>query len=378
MKISLVLALCLLSCISGALAESGPPRSDPIKIGATLALTGKYAAVGTTERDGLLMAVDEINAAGGVVGRQMHLLIEDNCGEPKTAVSSVAKLFDADHIDILYAAFTHITWAIKDIAAKQHKVMLYQSTVPEITAASPYFFRDYINIGADARALAKLMRAAGYEETIYLRDDGDSCQFHEQAFRRAAEEAQLRVNKWLQFSSGETDLKPLLLRVRSENPRVLTVCAWRDTQVLMKQLHELGMLRIQTFQTLAPFFPPGDTAEVRRLLEDNRAFSTWYGLVESTASPRQRAFLDKFEARFGYVPRPDASIAYDHIYALAQALPGCFAGAAIDEDCLRIRLLTSDFVGVGGSFRFDATRNSNRKSLAMQVRGGQWIEVPVP
>lgn len=70
------------------------------------------------ERDGLLLGVEEINARGGINGRRLELLAEDNLGDSKTALTSVNKLLTVDQVDVVFSAFTHITQAIKGLMAR--------------------------------------------------------------------------------------------------------------------------------------------------------------------------------------------------------------------------------------------------------------------
>jgi len=81
-------------------------------------LTGRYAFIGEVERDGLLLGVEEINARGGINGRRLELLAEDNLGDSKTALTSVNKLLTVDQVDVVFSAFMHITQAIKGLMAR--------------------------------------------------------------------------------------------------------------------------------------------------------------------------------------------------------------------------------------------------------------------
>lgn len=108
-----LLVFLYLSLVSPLLAA---PKA-PIMIGATLALSGKLSFAGTAQMRGLQLAVDDINARGGVAGRELELIVEDNAGQPSRAVSGTLKLLTVEKVPIFFSAFTHITQAVKEPVA---------------------------------------------------------------------------------------------------------------------------------------------------------------------------------------------------------------------------------------------------------------------
>ena len=143
--------LLLLSCVSNLSAE---PPAQPIKIGA--ALSGGLAFVGEAERRGLQLGVEELNARGGVNGRPLELIVEDNLGEAKSAVSGVMKLLHTDKVDLVFSAFTHITQAVSSTVSKQKKLLLYASSLRTFAEENPFVFRDYYDAYDAGLELARL------------------------------------------------------------------------------------------------------------------------------------------------------------------------------------------------------------------------------
>lgn len=354
---------------------AGGVQAEPaIRIGATLALSGKLAYMGQAEMKGAQLAVERINQLGGVSGRPLELLVEDNLGDPKTAVTGVTKLFGVDRIDLLMSAFTHITMAVKDVAAKNKKVMLYQSGLKKIARENPLFFRDYYNSVDVGGLCGRKAVARGYKKAGIIAEMSDSCLEFLQGFESAVAASDLQIMRPDTFNPGEVDFRSLLLRYKAALPDALVVCAWRDAVLFMRQLKEAKMIGLPTLHFGAQNSPEADTPEMRRLYEENRTVSSWYGLLESSRDARQQAFFDEYRARFAETPRPDSAFFYDDVHALAKALGRCSGANPVDQRCLAGALAAVDYDGVAGRVRFDSERAASRPVFLVQVKNGIWVE----
>ena len=358
--------------------QSEPISAEPIKIGTTLALSGKFAYLGEAQVNGLRMAVEEINSDGGIRGKQLELIAEDNQGDAKQAVSNVSKLLNIDNADIILSAFTHITNAVKDVVEQKNKVMIYTSTVGDIAESSPLFFRDYYDAADNGRALAKLVRNSGYKNVSFLTEVSDQCLQLENAFKEESGKYGINVIRKESFNSTEKDLKTPLIKIKESNPEAIVVCAWRHEYILMKQLKELGMIETQTFHWVAPFLPVADTEDMRSLFEENNAVSTWYWFAEVDYNDKQREFFEKYQERYGVKPTGESVYAYDDIYILADALTKCDKKKQVrDSGCIAEELLKTDYNGVAGRLTFTEKGVSNRDITAITVKNGLWTEVPI-
>ena len=326
-RILLFSTLALLSANVSLFAKDS--SSSPVKIGATLALSGKLAFIGKEERDGLILAVDEVNENGGVYGRRLEILFEDNIGDTKTAVTGVNKLLNLDRVDVIFSAFTHVTQAVKDLVARQDKTLIYASSLGSIAKSNPRFFRDYFDAGQSGEAIGQAIIEADSKKVAILTEINDACEDYEKHLLELVQAKQVQVTKRVAYLPGETEFQPLLLKIRQSKPDGIVFCTWRDTDIVMKQLDQLGMIDIPIYHFIAPFLPHANTAKLRALYEKNNLISSWYGFVESTNEPKQLEFIKKFEKRFNRKPRPDAAFAYDNIMLLANALLKC-AQQAVD------------------------------------------------
>lgn len=346
----------------------------PIKLGATLSMSGGLAYMGQREFNGMQLALEEINAQGGVNGRKLDLLLEDNAGDPKSAVNGATKLLQVDKVDVVLSAFTHITQAVKDIVAKSGKVMFYESGYAPIAASNVKFFRDYFNSRKSGEVVAKGVKMRAYKKVAIFSENHDGCNEYVEAVKvELGNERGVEFTRDDRFNHGETDFRPSFLRIKSTKPDVIVLCTFRDTPLAMKQLKELGMISIPTMHFVGPNAPEADTAEMRALFEENNAASSWYGFIGGPElSPQQRAFVENYSKRFGREPVADSAYTYDDIYILKAALEKCPSVTPLDQECLAARLAETDYQGVAGRARFNENRSIERDMFLVCVKKGSW------
>lgn len=356
--------------LSGAWADG-----VPIKLGATISMSGKLAVSGVAQSRGLQLAIDEVNESGGIRGRKLQLVIEDNAGDPKTALSGVSKLFDHDKIDILFSAFSHITQAVKERAKKSNKVMIYAASLGEIAASHELFFRDWGDAASEGRTLAEAIKKDGHKRVALISEINDACAAVEAAFTTRAAELGIEIRARELYTPGETDFKPTLLKLSAKKPDAFACCMWRDAHLVMPQLKNIGLISIPTYHLLAPLIEANDTPELRQLYTENRSRSVWMGFAEGSLDESQKEFFRKYTARFGEKPRMESALAYDDVKIIAAALVPCVTEATVDQSCLAKNMSSTNQSGVSGPLRFDDQRRLNREDLTIEVRNGTWTKV---
>lgn len=349
-------------------------KFQPIKIGATLALSGNLSYIGEAERNGMQLALDEINAKS-VRDKKIQFITEDNQGNAAPAVSSIKKLLDIDHVDIVFSAFTHVTKAVKDEVKKDHKLMIYASTVKDIAKESDLFFRDYIDAQDHGRAAAQLAAFRKYKHVSYLMEKSDQCIEFEKGMKTQFEKDGITLVQKEEYLTTEKDLKTQLLKLSLSKPDAIIACSWRHETILMNQLKELGLISIPTIHFIAPFLPASDTSEMKKLYSENNALTTWYGFGDDVSqNENQKKFRDRYQQRFGIEATPDAAYAYDDIYVLSQALEQCSSSLhrQLNTTCIRDRLSETNYMGVGGKLTFNKDRVSTRDVISMKTIDGKW------
>ncbi|HBI25898.1 TPA: hypothetical protein DDX30_03885 [Candidatus Wolfebacteria bacterium] len=321
-----------------------------------------------------MMAVEEINKQGGINGTKIEFIAEDNGGDAKLAVTGVSKLLEVNNADIILSSFTHITSAIKGLVAEKGKVMIYAATVRDIAQSNDLFFRDYYDAEDNGAATARLVAKNGYKNVAFLSEKSPQCAEFEKGFEAETKGAVLMTTKEL-YSAEATDVRVNLTKIKGAKSEAIVVCGWRHEHLIMKEMKELGMIGTQTFHWVAPFLPVANTDDMKKLFEENKAISTWYGVAEENNTAEQKEFIEKYQKAFGMKPTGEAVYAYDDIYILANAIKACDkAGKAKDSQCIAQELGKTNYDGVGGKVSFN-DRLSNREITAIQVVDGVWRNI---
>lgn len=155
----LVAAILTTGCPQTQKQETPPPKvSEPIRIGAIDPQTGPFAAYGEPVKEGMLLAVDEINAKGGINGRKIELLLEDDAGDPKNAVNAFTKLATVSKVPIIIGPLSSGASMATAPLANQYKVVELATLAGTInlTNAGDYVFRIYPSSEIGSRYIAKM------------------------------------------------------------------------------------------------------------------------------------------------------------------------------------------------------------------------------
>ena len=348
-----------------------------IKIGGNLSLSGKLAFFGEEQKNGLLLAIDVVNATGGIAGRKIELVIEDNASDAAKAATAIQKLIAVDDAQIITTAFTHTTGAIANVVWKNQRILIYASTMPTFAETNQLTFKDWMTVSTGAIALTKAVEKEQKKRIAILTEISDSCQEMENILKTEFANKGISIIYREEFNPGESDFKPQLLRIKQRKPDAIFGCTWRDSYVFMKQLKELGMINIQTFQWTAPFLPVNDTPIAKQLYEENNTISNWYTWADSSNNPIRKEFEAKNYKRFNKEPRPEAAYIYDDILALAKAAIPCSSPSSFDRECIAKSYQRIVYQGASGLLQFDNNRCSTREVPLIQVKNGHWVNYPL-
>lgn len=344
-----------------------------IKIGATLALTGPLAFIGEAEQRGLEMAVEDINLSGGIDGRKVVLISENNEGDVGMAVTNIKKLISADNVDVIFSAFTHVTQGVAGIIEEAKKPMIYASSIASIAESNELFFRDYfdaVNLGS---VLGNRIIESDNKRFAYLGENNDACEPYIEEIKKILSKTDASVVIEDRFLPDSVDFRTSLTKIKSEDVDGIITCTWRKSDVFMKQLKELGMMDIDTYQTVAPFLPNADTPEMRMLYEENGTVSTWYGFSEGSLDKRQKEFSDRFEEKYGVKANSDAAFAYDDMMLMSKNMEKCFSDKGLDNKCFSEKMINSTYDGISGTLSFDRNGVSQRNGILIEVKNGEWV-----
>ncbi len=277
-----------------ALAQTGP-----IRIGVVTPLSGTYAGIGQQVKWGLDLAAAQINAAGGVMGRKLELLYEDEEANPAVATQKAEKLFQVSKVDFLTGTVNSgSTLAVGQVAERNNKLIATTvSFADSITAdkCSPNVFRVNARAGMQSAALADWMaKEKPNANVFYLGPDYEMGRSTVAAFKAAAEAKGAKTVGEVFAPLDNKDYSPFFGQVRSSKPAVIyTSVAGNDTVRLFTQMAEFGVNRNVQVVGASGTVTSQNLAAIGKAAD---GFVTGVGYSPNIDSAENRKFVAEFEA----------------------------------------------------------------------------------
>lgn len=343
----------------------------PIKVGEFASLTGKEAAFGQSSHKGTLLAVEEINAAGGVLGRKIQLITEDNQSKAGESATIAKKLISRDKVVALIGEVASMRSLEAAPIAQQSRIPMISpsSTNPKVTEIGNYVFRvcfidpfQGVVMAKFARNTLKLKRVAVLTSVSSAYSVGLAKYFKE---RFAQDGGVIALEQ--RFTEGDKDFKAQLTAIKAANvDGIFLPGYYTEAALVCKQARDLGMN--------LPLFG-GDGWEAPQLISIGGAavegtyYSTHYS--PENKSPAVSGFVERFRKRWdNEVPDAMAALGYDAAMVLADAIK---RAGTTDSAKLRDALAaTKNLPGVTGDTTLDAQRNASKAAVVIAVKDGQF------
>jgi branched-chain amino acid transport system substrate-binding protein len=329
-------------------SKKAGPVGDTYKVGVILSLTGDAASYGEGARNVYQIALDEINAAGGINGKPMELVIEDGKCNGQDAASAAQKLINVDKVQVILGGFCSGESLAVVPVATQAKVseISPSASSPKLTGISQYFVRDYPSDSAQGSVLADVAyNDKGWRKIAFIQEQTDYAQGVFDAFKAEFEHLGGTIIDNQQFPTETTDFRSIVAKVKSENPEALFV----DTQTaasadrVLKQISQADW----SPKILVSDVTIGDPATLtgnKTLLEG--ALGAEFGVDAS--NPKYAALVasykEKYNADLPYQSYGQAE--YDAMYLIRDAIESAgYDGSAIAQWFRGVK----DWQGASGS-----------------------------
>ncbi len=280
--------------------------AEVLKVGILTPLSKTYAPIGQQVRWGIELAAKQINAQGGIAGRQVELIFEDSEANPAVATQKAEKLFQKDNVDFLTGTVNSgATLAVGQIAERNNKLIATTVSISgKITGSgcSPNVFRVNAHAGMQANALANWL--AGQQpggQVYYIGPDYEMGRNAVASFRKQAELNKLKSVGEVFAPLGNNDYSPYFGKIRSSRPDILyTSVAGNDTVRLFSQLNEYNMLK----KLLVIGASVSVTSQNITAMGNNAEnFVTVSGYSPELDTPANKTFVSDFNA--AYQSNPD-------------------------------------------------------------------------
>jgi len=364
------LLLAALVAASCADEKGSDARSRGIPIGFYGALTGPQATFAQSGRNGARLAVEEINAAGGVLGVRLDLLVEDDHNEPAEAASAVSKLITRDHVVALIGENASSRSLAAAPIAQSYRVPMVSpsSTNVEVTKKGDYIFRVCFTDTAQGRALAAFARKNLRASTAALLIDArsDYSVGLAEAFRRDFTAAGGRVVAELKYSEGDSDFSAQLTSIAPLGPDLLFIPGYyTDAGLVARQARGLG---VKAVLLGADGWDSPKLTEIGGEAMEGAYLSNHYSVDDP--SPAVQQFVQAYQKAYGAVPDSIAALSYDATRLVADAIRR--AGSTEGKRIRDALASTAGFVGVTGTISFDAERNPVKPAAILKVEKGKF------
>jgi branched-chain amino acid transport system substrate-binding protein len=352
---------------------------ETVRIGEFASLTGKEAAFGQSSHKGTVLAIEKLNAKGGLLGRKVELFTEDNQSKPGESTTAVRKLISRNRIvALLGEVASSRSLEAAPIAQGAHIPMVSpSSTNPEVTQRGPYIFRVCFIDPFQGAVLAKFALNSLHAHHVGVLSSVSSAysvglaKYFSEPYAAAGGVIAIAQK----YSEGDKDFKAQLTAIRAAGVDAIFVPGYyTEAALIAKQARELGLT--------IPLFG-GDGWEAPQLLEiggtavEGCYYSTHYSPEDP--APLVQQFVQAFQARWGgEMPDAMAALGYDSALMLADAIKraGSTDGARI-RDALAA---TKGFAGVTGTTSMDADRNASKAAVIVVIKDGrfQFLESVAP
>jgi branched-chain amino acid transport system substrate-binding protein len=354
----LALALCAVSLVLSCKKK----ESDSISIGAIFPLSGPVAFYGNESRDGALLAIDEINAAGGLLGKKLVLLSEDDEGDAAKAVNAFTKLTTRDKVSFVIGSSTSGPTQAMSTLAQNSKVVLVSPSATNInvTKAGDYIFRAcFIDpfqgvVGADfaystlGSRRAAILYDAGADYNAGLAD----------SFRNQFKALDAQVVADEAYQTGDVDFNAQITRIKTGNPDVVYLPNYyNDVSLQAKQLRDQGI-------TCALIGGDGWDSLTDNAGDEilNGFWSS--GFASDTTDPKGVAFVQAFQGKYNRLASQFAALGYD---AMMLVIDGIKAAGSFDPAAVKDAIAKINGSYVTGNIRYDADRNPIKGAAILEI-----------
>lgn len=373
MRLRLLAQAVVAATLFGALSCAKGGGGNEIIIGEYGSLTGTTATFGQSTDNGIKMAFDEINTSGGVLGKKLKVLVEDDQSKPEEATTAVTKLINQNHVVAMLGEVSSSRSLAAAPVCQANRVPMVSpsSTNPRVTQIGDYIFRvcfiDPFQGAVMAKFAANTLKVKKVAILVDVRNDysvGLQTFFREN-FRQLGGTIVAEQS----YSEGDSDFHAQLTQIKAVNPEAIYVPGYyTEVGTIARQARELGMT--------APLLG-GDGWDSPKLWEiggpalNGCYLSNHYSVDDP--SPTVQKFVGDYKTRYKVAPDALAALGYDAAKILADAMTR--AGSAEGAKVRDALAATKEFPGVTGKITINKDRNAIKPAVVLKVENGKFVFV---
>ncbi len=370
LAISLVFSiLSTFACVDKGGTRTAAPTGDTIRVGVYGDTTGATSSFGVSTKNGIQLAFDEINATGGVNGKKLEMVFEDDQGSPEKAKTVISKLINQDKVIAVLGEVASSNSLAAAPVAQEAKIPMISpsSTNPKVTEVGDYISRVCFIDPFQGSVMAKFATNSLKAKTAAVLGDNSSdyskglTQFFEQEFVKLGGKVITKQT----YAQKDQDFKAQLTAMRDQKPDVIYIPGYYgEVAIIARQARELGMDQ--------PLLGGDgwDSPELWKLggaALKNAYISNHYSA--DNPAPEIQNFVKSYNVKFGVAPDSLAALAYDAAKVLADAIKR--AGGTDSAKLKDAINATKNLAGVTGTITLDANRNAVKPAVVLELNPAQ-------
>ena len=355
--------LATIALLSTGLA--GQAVAQTIKIGVNEPLTGPFAASGTYVVNGAKIAADEINGKGGVLGKKIELVIEDNKSNPTEAAAVAEKLITADKVPVIMGAWgSSLTLAVmpKLMEYKVPMVVETSSSGKITTTGNPYIFRISPPSSVEAAAFKPILPKLAIKKADFLVINNDWGRGAAEDFGKVLKADNIQVGLIETMDQSAQDMSAQLSKIKAtDSDTIMVTTAVEQLTLVLKQATALGIKK--QIVTTGGSQNPDQLIEQAGVAANGTfhltTFAPWYP-DETPNPPATKYFLGEWKKRgFNFAGATESFRGYDGIRTIATAIEK--AGKA-EPEAIAKALWQTELLGLNGTIKFEKQGPSGKES----------------
>jgi branched-chain amino acid transport system substrate-binding protein len=358
-----LLALVLVSCQP----KQGESVSE-LRIGCLLPLSDVPShQYGIWAREGIDLAVDEINAKGGIDGKKLVIDYQDDLGSGDQAVVIMSKFTSVNKYPVVFSYVSQPSSAVAPIARDTKTVLVTNTYTPGITDNNEYVFRIGHNAGTDSRVMAQFLKSqlgGGTLAIVYIKTaSGDRAS---EILQQTYESLGGTVVGKISYAADEPDFKPLLLKIKSLNPKVIYIYPYKEVGTIVSEIRRLNIPSVIT--TNNAIEEPVALKEAGSAA-DGVIFTSPQFDPNST-DPLITAYQEHFKAKYGVASEVSSATWYDTVNIVCDAIRrGGYTSEGIRQALLQVK----DYHGVAGVVTLRDDRDVDKPVAVKVIRNGKSV-----
>lgn len=368
-KLLAIALVAMMGTLSFVGCQKADASSDTIKIGGSFDLTGEAAQYGIATSNGVKLAIDEYNANGGVLGKQIEFILEDNKASQVDATNAFKKLVDNNKvIGFIGSDISSTTETIANLAAEKNIPMITPTgTKLGITPIGPNIFRACYVDPAQGELLAKFATEDLKAQTaaIMINSEQDYSTGIAEAFETAFTAAGGTVVEKVNYGKNDVDFKPILANIKNANADVVVIPDYYETiATLITQAREIGI----TSTCIGGDGWDGVTEKTVNNPEvvEGSYFVNHYTVEDDAVIVQD--FISNYKATYDAEPNAFAALGYDAAKILIEAIKTC---ESTEADAITAAMQNTSLDCVTGHITFDENRNPVKSVSVIEIKEGQ-------